>query len=424
MNSPFFTGQFALEMTLILALFVLPLKKRNRPWLRFACGFALAFAYGTFVPIFTYKVVTELAFLAAAVWFTCDISWQDALYCTVCAYAAQHIASGLNILIYPHVQGFFLQEVVFRRYSLNLFSVVLYVLIYFLFGKKVPEGGQYQVSTAYALIATGMVLAVSLFLNIRVLDEVQISGFSGMYRYCTMYDILCCVFILLIQVAEKQKQQAQRDRNIQKQLYEKQKEQYQLSDQYRELINRRYHDMKYRLAALRQETGSLRRSELIDRMEEEISVYEMLYNTGNPALDTILTEKSLTCKMKDIPFTCMADGEKTRFIDPVDLYILCGNALDNAMEESQKIEDPDKRMVSVRIGTQAGCLQLAFVNACQNEVVMKNGLPVTTKEDAYLHGFGVGNIRDAAAQYGGQISIDAGDGLFSLCVTIPLPEAS
>ncbi len=45
----------------------------------------------------------------------------------------------------------------------------------------------------------------------------------------------------------------------------------------------------------------------------------------------------------------MADGSAVSFIDPIDLYTMLGNALDNAIESAAKISDPQKRLISVNI---------------------------------------------------------------------------
>ena len=58
--------------------------------------------------------------------------------------------------------------------------------------------------------------------------------------------------------------------------------------------------------------------------------------TGNEILDTILTEKSLICENSGIHINCVADGSLLAFMNPVDLYTLFGNALDNAIEAGEK----------------------------------------------------------------------------------------
>ncbi len=58
----------------------------------------------------------------------------------------------------------------------------------------------------------------------------------------------------------------------------------------------------------------------------EVDVYDAAVHTGNEALDTILTEKSLVCQREGITLTCVADGSALDFMAPADIYALFGNA--------------------------------------------------------------------------------------------------
>ena len=73
-----------------------------------------------------------------------------------------------------------------------------------------------------------------------------------------------------------------------------------------------------------------------------MQIYSAIVRTGNEILDTILTEKSLICENSGIHISCVADGSLLAFMNPVDLYTLFGNALDNAIEAVRKLESKEK----------------------------------------------------------------------------------
>lgn len=50
---------------------------------------------------------------------------------------------------------------------------------------------------------------------------------------------------------------------------------------------------------------------------------------------------------------------------------------------------------------------------------MSGGIPVTTKADKENHGIGIGSVRYAAARYGGEVKLEAGDALFTVKVLLP-----
>ena len=69
-----------------------------------------------------------------------------------------------------------------------------------------------------------------------------------------------------------------------------------------------------------------RKAKLQD-MESKIAAYDAVVRTGNEYLDTVLTEKKLTCQSNQISMSCIADGSQLAFMDELGLYTLFGNAL-------------------------------------------------------------------------------------------------
>jgi sensor histidine kinase regulating citrate/malate metabolism len=69
------------------------------------------------------------------------------------------------------------------------------------------------------------------------------------------------------------------------------------------------------------------RQAYLDRMEDEISGFEVGANTGNHIVDTILMDKAIQCSQKGIKLNCAADGRLLAFMDPHDLSALLGNLL-------------------------------------------------------------------------------------------------
>ena len=93
----------------------------------------------------------------------------------------------------------------------------------------------------------------------------------------------------------------QHELDVQQQLWHKSREQYQLSAENVDLINRKCHDLKHQIAALRRISD--RRGageESIQALEQSVMIYDSVVKTGNDILDTVLTEKSLLCESRGI----------------------------------------------------------------------------------------------------------------------------
>lgn len=160
----------------------------------------------------------------------------------------------------------------------------------------------------------------------------------------------------------------------------------------------------------------------VDQIEKAIEIYDTSMKTGNEVLDTLLTERTLYCDAHDINLTCVADGHQMAFMDSTDIYSILGNALDNAIEHVEHIEDKDKRLLAIMIWSRANLLLIQVENYCEQIPEMRDGLPVTTKPNADYHGFGLKSIRYTAEKYGGAMSVQLENNLFIMRVTIPIRQ--
>ena len=75
----------------------------------------------------------------------------------------------------------------------------------------------------------------------------------------------------------------------------------------------------------------------------------------------------------------MADGRAIGFLDPIDLYTMLGNAIENAIDSAAQVYDQQKRFLSVNIWQKERMAFLKNENYCESIPQIKNGLPVTPK---------------------------------------------
>ena len=179
-----------------------------------------------------------------------------------------------------------------------------------------------------------------------------------------------------------------------------------------------YHDLKNHLLVLqaRTEDGQeLRRS--VQGLQEQIGAYEDYYHTGNEFLDIILRDKAGKAQERKIAFSAMLSMEDSAFLDPLDISTIFGNALDNAIEASEKLPEERRAIVA-----KAGRIRDILVVSVENNALPEAASSLkTTKRDERAHGFGLPNIRKAVERYGGQCSVRAQEGQFLLKIMFPVP---
>ena len=164
-------------------------------------------------------------------------------------------------------------------------------------------------------------------------------------------------------------------------------------------------------------------SEEIRELERAVNIYDTTLKTGNEIFDVILMEKAMVCESKNIRLDCMANGAGLTFMKQSDIYSLFGNVLDNAIEAAEKIEDQERRFISIRVRKDKGMLMIHAENYYSGELEFDGGLPKTTKEDKRYHGFGMKSIRMITEKYHGYFSVKSRDGIFTLNILLPISES-
>ena len=116
----------------------------------------------------------------------------------------------------------------------------------------------------------------------------------------------------------------------------------------------------------------------------------------------------------------MADGKALEFMDAFDLYIMLGNALDNAVECLSTVTPVEKRFLFINIRRKGSLVLICIRNYCEQSPEFAHGLPVTTKDNKQEHGYGTRSIRAIAEKYNGQISARWQNQVFSLNIMLPI----
>lgn len=119
--------------------------------------------------------------------------------------------------------------------------------------------------------------------------------------------------------------------------------------------------------------------------------------------------------IKDNNITIEFDGLITEEpIAPIDLCIVFGNALDNAIEACAKLKDEKNKTIIISTKTKGDMFFLKIANPVSEDVKIINNTVSTTKQDAFSHGIGLYSIRKVVEKYNGNMKIECKQQLFSI----------
>lgn len=105
-------------------------------------------------------------------------------------------------------------------------------------------------------------------------------------------------------------------------------------------------------------------------------------------------------------------------VDDSDICILLGNAIDNAIEATLKVQEKD-RFINLYMRCIKNTLVITMVNSYDKTVHSVNGNLISTKKDIENHGMGLVSMKKVVDKYNGIILIDEGK-FFSIKIVLYL----
>ena len=134
-----------------------------------------------------------------------------------------------------------------------------------------------RISPWEALYCAACAYALVLGANAQNLQQTS----ESLYQVCLLYAMVCCFLVLWTQTGQQKRLALQHELDIQQQLRRQQKAQYEMSAENVELINRKCHDLKYQIAALKHISDQKTREKSIQSMEQAVMIYDSVVKTGN-----------------------------------------------------------------------------------------------------------------------------------------------
>ena len=180
------------------------------------------------------------------------------------------------------------------------------------------------------------------------------------------------------------------------------------------------HDIKNRLVALIALMKEGKTDKAISTMEKNLNFLEEMnnnvVNTGNPVIDAILQSKLHAAKDKQATLHISTKLAEVIKIDELELGIVLGNALDNAIDAVDKITSKENRIIKLNLLSTEDRLSLSVTNPV-SENIDTNKL-TTSKTDRENHGYGIKSIQTIAQKYNGIVSFTCENNIFNISVNI------
>jgi len=155
----------------------------------------------------------------------------------------------------------------------------------------------------------------------------------------------------------------------------------------------------------------------LDELDIDLQTVDVIIKTGNKMTDSILNSKISLANSKNIKVTADANIAMELNTSQIDLCIIIGNLMDNAIEACLELPE-EERMIRIFMEMKNTQLYMSFLNTTASIKQKKqNGRFLTTK--GRDHGFGLIRIDNVIERNNGYINRNSEEGVFTTEILLP-----
>ena len=136
----------------------------------------------------------------------------------------------------------------------------------------------------------------------------------------------------------------------------------------------------------------------LDLLDDDLTNVETVIRTGNRMADAILNSKLSLAAERKIKVKARAEIPVSLTVSELDLCIVIGNLLDNAMEACMELPE-EERLIRIYMEMKGSYLYLALTNTAAGA---KQHRFLSTKGEG--HGFGIARVDAIVKKYGGYVT--------------------
>lgn len=202
-----------------------------------------------------------------------------------------------------------------------------------------------------------------------------------------------------------------------------QKKQYDALTAHMEENRRARHDLRQHLAVVqsymeRDDKAGL--NEYIRGYMDRLPPDMAEYFCGNEVVNAIISYYAAQARELGIVFTAKTAYPKDCPVRDMDISVLLGNLLENAVDACRR-EPGNGKFIKLRIKQKGASTLLILVdNTCVSVVSFKDGTPLSSKREGV--GIGVASVREIAARYHGTAHFEQREDVFYASVRLMLAD--
>lgn len=209
-----------------------------------------------------------------------------------------------------------------------------------------------------------------------------------------------------------------------KELLQEEQKYYKSMATYQQKIRQLYHDINNHFLILYDaltQNHTAKAKLYVEQQLQALAQDKMTYS-GYLLLDTVLFYKEQLANQQQTKYTVQAVlSSQLELADDLlnDFALVLATCLDNALEATAKLQDPQQRWIKISLRNDQNYLYLQITNSVQENIAIpKQALPPTTKKDTLLHGLGLQQVKHLTERHHGQLLLDCQEQVFSVVLMV------
>lgn len=241
----------------------------------------------------------------------------------------------------------------------------------------------------------------------------------------TFMSLLLCTLLIVFTyyLIAKSIDQTRRHHQLEKQLALQRDHYHNLSNSITTAKANR-HDLRHHLVILVELFGknnSAAGQEYLNQLCHQYNDSSIPMVCSNQSADALICHYLKLAIQQDINLITTLHLPEDLGIDNVDLCVILGNCLENAIEACSKIKDDEPRFIDITTTITKGHLLIKIINSF-NGLVQRQGDDFLSSKNDLNHGLGLSSVKILTAKYSGHCAISFDQKVFKVSISLKIPS--
>ncbi len=319
-----------------------------------------------------------------------------------------------------------IQKDLYRFVGVVIIQIVLFYLTRFMI-KRTKKDSTYSLkwNEWFVLLIIPVISIFTMsFVSLIIINiEDQLSPMQHIFSILSILGILMTNSLVYVLYVNMQKDHAkQLEYSILQQAFKSQEKSVEETKILYQSVRSIRHDLKqhFQVALTMLHSGKI--NEAVDYMEKyNDTVLDGISNKvfcDNDVVNYIINSKSKICSDRHIKIYIYIANEIPEFSD-LDLCVLLGNALDNAIEG---VSGDGNNEIYLELRNVDNFFMISVKNTIINSVLEYNPNLISTKNEKELHRFGILSMKEVVQKYNGSIEFYESDNKFCCDMLLDIPD--